>query len=440
MEGDDKMSETTSTSANVFNNRNFRLIFFGSVISEIADILDSFALGFYILEITNNNAFLQGLFLALGSGAAMLITPIGGVFGDRFNKVKIIYTCDYIRGALTIAAAIMMIVFQNPQKHVVILFILGTLSDLIGGFFSPASSALLPEIVSDDLLQQANSFFTVKSSLNSIIGVVLAGILYSVLPVHVLFFAVGICYILTGISEMFIKYDFKPKEETMSVKLVFSDMKDGLVYLRGKKAIIVFMGCILLINFFFNPIGGNFLPYFIVTDLSSAPSYLLDKVLSPEMWSSVINVVLAVFTLLGALALSAGNEEGKVGHKVSFRTLLFSLATTVLCAGYGVLVMAGKGINIYLIILALGSGFIGLILPSINIPISTAIMKIVDSDMLSKVMGLISVLSQGLIPVSSLIAGAVIQKWGCLPLLAGCSLGLLLTSGYMLINRDIKDV
>ena len=158
------------------------------------------------------------------------------------------------------------------------------------------------------------------------------------------------------------------------------------------------------------------------------------------MWSSVINVLLAVFTLLGALALSAGNEEGKVGHKVSFRTLLFSLSITVLSVGYGILVKSGKGISIYLIIICLGSALIGWILSAINIPVSTAIMKSVDSDMLSKVMGLISVLSQGLVPVSSLIGGAVIQKWGCLPLLAGCSVGLLAVSGYMLMNRDIKDV
>ncbi len=434
------MSESANTTSNVFKSSNFRLLFFGSTTSEIADILDSFTLGFYILETTGNNAFLQGLFLALGSGAAMLITPLGGVFGDRFNKVRIIYICDFIRGILTIAAAAMMILLKNPSEHVIILFILGTLSDLIRGFFSPASSALLPEIVSTDLIQQANSFFTVKSSLNSILGVVLAGILYSLLPVHVLFFAVGICYILSGISETFIRYDFVSKKETMTLPLMLSDMKKGLVYLKGKKAIITFMGCVLLINFFFNPVSGNFIPYFIASDLAEAPSYLLEKILSPEMWSSVFSVLLAIFSLLGALALSSQSETGKVGHKVSMRTLLFSLSITVLSITYGPLVLKGQGISIYLIIISTGSCFIGWILSAINIPVSTAIMKSVDSDMLSKVMGLISVLSQGLIPVSSLIAGTVIQKLGCLPLLAGCSIGLLLTSGYMLANRDINDV
>ena len=51
--------------ANVFANRNFRLVFLGALVSELGAILYSFAVGFYILEISDNNAFLQGLYLAL---------------------------------------------------------------------------------------------------------------------------------------------------------------------------------------------------------------------------------------------------------------------------------------------------------------------------------------------------------------------------------------
>ena len=59
--------------ANVFSLRNFRLVFFGALVSELGATLYSFAVSFYILEISGNNAFLQGLYLAL----------CGGVLGDR---------------------------------------------------------------------------------------------------------------------------------------------------------------------------------------------------------------------------------------------------------------------------------------------------------------------------------------------------------------------
>ena len=80
--------------ANAFQNRNFRLVFLGALVSELGAILYSFAVGFYILEISDNNAFLQGLYLALCGVALLLLTPVGGVLGDRVNKAKIMYICD----------------------------------------------------------------------------------------------------------------------------------------------------------------------------------------------------------------------------------------------------------------------------------------------------------------------------------------------------------
>ena len=76
------MNESPKT-ANVFKNRNFRLTFFGALVSELGAVLYSFAVSFYILEISNNNAFLQGLYLAVCGVMMLLFTPVGGVLGVR---------------------------------------------------------------------------------------------------------------------------------------------------------------------------------------------------------------------------------------------------------------------------------------------------------------------------------------------------------------------
>ena len=91
--------EKPGKGGNVFGSRNFRLVFFGALVSELGAGLYSFAVSFYILEISGNNAFLQGLYLALCGAMLLLFTPIGGVLGDRFNKAKIMFLCDYIKGA-----------------------------------------------------------------------------------------------------------------------------------------------------------------------------------------------------------------------------------------------------------------------------------------------------------------------------------------------------
>ena len=106
------MSNETKA-ANVFQNRNFRLVFLGALVSELGAILYSFAVGFYILEISDNNAFLQGLYLALCGVALLLLTPVGGVLGDRVSKAKIMYICDFIKGGMIVLATALMMILPS---------------------------------------------------------------------------------------------------------------------------------------------------------------------------------------------------------------------------------------------------------------------------------------------------------------------------------------
>ena len=89
--------------------------------------------------------------------------------------------------------------------------------------------------------------------MESILGVVLAGVLYAVLPLKVLFLAVGACFIASGISEMLIRYDHTPSAEPITLRLAVSDMREGILYLKGQKAIMAIIGAALFINFFFTP-------------------------------------------------------------------------------------------------------------------------------------------------------------------------------------------
>ncbi|MCR5311294.1 MAG: MFS transporter, partial [Lachnospiraceae bacterium] len=154
------MNNETMQKENVFKNRNFRLVFLGALVSELGALLYNFAVSFYILEISNNNAFLQGLYLALCGVAMLLFTPVGGVLGDRINKAKIMYVCDYIKGSEIILATVLMLLFREPSVHIAILFVLGITGNCVSGVFNPAAGALFPHILDAEQLQQANSYFS----------------------------------------------------------------------------------------------------------------------------------------------------------------------------------------------------------------------------------------------------------------------------------------
>ena len=425
---------------NVFVNRNYRLVFLGALVSELGALLYSFAVGFYILEISENNAFLQGLYLALCGVALLLFTPVGGVLGDRVNKAKIMYVCDYIKGGMIILATVLMMILPSPTAHIVILFILGILGNVVSGIFNPAAGAMLPNIVEPQQLQQANAYFSIKSSMESILGVVLAGILYAVLPLNVLFLAVGACFIASGVSEMLIRYAHTPSAEPITLRLAVSDMKDGVRYLKSQKAIMAILGAVLFINFFITPVTGNFVPYFIKTDLETAPAYLFDSLLKPELWSSVFSVCIGASSLVGAAMLSAREQEEKCGLKVAKRLCVFSGVMIALAIGYWGLVSTGVSLNAFLLVFCAGCLAVGFLLSFINIPLSTTIQRRVERNKLSKVSSLMSVGSQGMIPIASVIAGAALQTFGSTMLLAICAAGFTITAALLLTNRHIRSI
>ncbi len=433
------MKETANVK-NVFFVRNFRLVFFGALVSEIGSVLYSFAVSFLILDLTGNNAFLQGLYLALGSIVLLLVTPIGGIVSDRYNKSRIMAVCDGLSGLVIVMATLGMYLFADAKIQLVLLFAVGILTNLFAGFFSPASGSLLPLIVEEEQFQQANAYNSARSSLQSILGVILAGILYAAIPVRPLFLIVGSCYLISGISEMFIRYDQKSAAGKLTLKLALSDMKDGFRYVISQRSLLVMMAALMFVNFFLNPVNGNFLPLFIRADLTPAPGYLLDHLLTPEMWSSVISMFMAVSMLLGSLILSQRTPPEKCGRSVA-RCLGVSAATMIaFTVSYQLFSSGFISISAMLIIFCLFSLVLGYSISHINIPLNTTLMKIVSRDMLGKVVSITRFISMGLIPIASLLAGTVLQYSSPTALLAICSLGFTSTALFLLISPETRKI
>ena len=424
---------STHTPQNVFRSRNFRLVFFGALVSELGAVMYSFAVGFYILQISGNNAVLQGLYLAACGAATLLATPLGGVLGDRCRKSAIMSACDYVKGTVILLAGLLLLLFRAYDVQILILFAAGVCGSVISGIFSPASRALLPHIVEEERLQQANAYFTIKSSLESILGIVLAG-------VHLLLMLVGVCYILSGVSEMFIRYAHTAPKERLTLHLVWRDMQAGVDYLKGRKAILALMASTLFINFFFLPVGSNFIPYFVRTDIANAPRYLLDHWLTPELWSSVFTMLIGVSSLIGAAVLSARRQREKCGRMISLLLLVIAVIMIGLTFSYWLLIGRGASLNVFLVLFSVGCFAIGFLLTWINIPLSTTLMRVVDRAQLSKVSSISAMASQGLTPIAAMLAGFALQYLGSTGMLAICTAGLTVTAVCMFFNRHIREI
>lgn len=425
---------------NVFRYKNFTLAFLGALVSNLGNILYSFAVSFYILALTGNNAFIQGLYLATGGIVYVAVTLFGGVISDRFHKGKIMFICDYIKGGMLIAfTLLLMLVIKDANAKVAILFVIAVIGNIIAAIFSPAASSLLPRIVPEKSYQQAQSYYSLMQSSLGILGIVLAAVLYSVLDIHVLFFIVGACYVLSGVSEMFINYDYQKKEDKLTVKQVFSDIGDGIKYIFNFKSLLFLMLGILFLNFFVAPLSSNFLPYFVATDVASN-NYLFKDMLQPEMWSSIIQVAYAIGMIIMALILSTRPKKDKIYKGLSISLSIFAGLFAILTTIYILFAQSVVDINVMLIAFVPIGLTMGMTLVTINIPISTTMMTIVDKEKLGKVSSVMDVGSQGLIPLSNFLAGLVIAGFGPSWLCIICTVGLIGMTVFIVLNKYVKQL
>lgn len=425
---------------NVFRNKNFVLIFLGALVSNIVSLFYSFAVSYWILDITNNNAIIQGAYLGTCGLTFVLFSLIGGVLSDRFNKAKLMYICDYVKGFLIIISSIIIFLTKdNTTVSIVLLFLLGIASNIIASIFAPASTALLPLILEKQQLQQANSYMSVLSSLQSIIGLFLAGILYASLSITTIFFIVGICYIFSAISEMFIRYDHKQSENKLTLKMTISDIKEGFVYVKSQKSLTSLLIIIILCNFFLSPVTSNFVTYFIKTDVATTPNYLFHEVIKPEMWGATLSILISISSIIFSIIISTKPLSKNTGQNLKKWLAIFALIVIGISLSYVVLIDKNDLLNAYLIVLSVGAFLMGMSMSFINIPVYTVIQTITDGDKLGKVSSITNMISQGLVPLSTFAAGFIIEYLGSSSLLIACSIGFMLTAIMAIFNKSMNS-
>ena len=422
---------------NVFRNRNFVLTFLGAAVSNVGALFYSFAVSFWILELTDNNAVIQGAYLAATGLTFVLFSPVGGVICDRHNKARVMVVCDLLRGSLILAASLLILLVDRTRFSVIALFVAGVLGNVIGAIFSPASTALLPRIVEEERLQQANSYFSVLNSFQSIIGGILAAALYAAMPVTTLFFVVAGCYLLSGISEMFIRYDGDDRRAAAASPL--ADVREGFSYVLGHPFLLPLVSTILFLNFFFTPVTDNFFAYFLKTDVAGH-DYIFSSFLAPEMWNSVFGACIAITSIVTGIVLSTRPKKERMGRPLVRWTLCVSGMLLFVALSYYLLVDRGASLNAFLLIVCVACLALGVALVNINVPGNTLIQILVDPDKLGKVSAILNMGSQGLVPVAAFLAGYAIEYLGTSALLFLCGGGMLAVSLVGMFNKRISEI
>lgn len=407
------------TKVNIFKNKNFNLLFAGVMVSNIAHVLFNFAISLYILRIANEAygvekaALIQAAYLAISGIILLVCMPIGGVFADKLNKVRTMYITDFIRGITIGLVAISMLFFDRAIMILILLFIMNIILSINSALFNPASGSLLRFIVKDEELQQASAYMQGSTNLQNIVGLILGGIIFATLGIFWVFVINTFGYIFSAISEMFIRYDHKvhtTDDEQITLRGVVDDMKSGMKYLFNEKAIFATILMALGINLFFSPIFSNAVPYFIEFGLGGEPTYLWDSFLTRETWYSILSVSFSVSSILMALYLSTKRTKAKYGKQFKHAIFGANVVVTVIALVMMFYYLNWITIDIALLGLTVSFFVVGFMTMRFNVPMSLIIQRNVEPKQLGKVSSVISVLSQALIPIGSMLAGVIISQ------------------------------
>ena len=107
------------------------------------------------------------LFLTIAT--AGLVAPIAGALGDRYDRRRVM-----IASELTTAVFALGMVFAHAP---LLLIALAACASLAQAPFMPASSASVPNLVSDDRLEWANSTISVGRNIGALLGPLIGGVL-----------------------------------------------------------------------------------------------------------------------------------------------------------------------------------------------------------------------------------------------------------------------
>jgi MFS family permease len=211
--------------------RDFRNLWLGQMVSTIGAEIAVVAVPFQVYELTGSTA-LVGL-LGLASLVPLLFVPlVGGAFADALDRRTVVLVTE------TGLAAVSVLFLVNallPGPQVWALFVLQALAVAVYSFGRPALASLAPRLVPDEELAAANSLTSVYSSLSSVAGPALGGVIIATAGVPWTF---GIDAATYAASLLVIGWLPRLPPLGEVDRPSFRSILDGFRFLKGRQALI----------------------------------------------------------------------------------------------------------------------------------------------------------------------------------------------------------
>ena len=367
-------------------NRHFVLLWQGQLVSQLGSQMFSLALLFWLLE-TTGSATLMGLIMMTAMIPAALLGPLGGTLADLVSRKTLIVWMDVVRGlaALGLVGAVWLL---EPDRAITAVFVAMVIFGIAGAAFNPAMGAAVPDIVPPARLARANSLMQGSYMVVMTAGQASGGFLYALFGPIALFIANGASYLVSAFTESFIRIPQKAPAQHLELAGIYrrfkTDTIEGFRYVWSNPGLRLLFGVAAVLNFFLSPIGIT-LPIFVRDFLGRGPEFL-----------GLIGASQGLGAIAGFVLMSAWDVPRKLRSTVvicAIAVMGLSLAT----AGWLSSVTATLPLMFAM----------GFVQPLANVTIQTVIQGTTPTEIRGRVMGVLSTLAVGLMPISMGLAGVI---------------------------------
>ena len=259
--------------------RDFTLVVAGQIISLFGNAILRFALPLYLLRRTGSSS-LFGAVTACSFIPMILFSLVGGVLADRLNKRNIMVALDFgTAGLILLFYPLHGEVPIVPLMIVCLMILYG-----ISGIYQPAVQASIPVLLQREQIMQGNAVINMVSTLSSLLGPVIGGILFGAWGITPILLISVACFICSAIMEIYIRIPHQKQESRAGIlSIVRGDLRESWQYVKAERP--AFLSVVLVLALF-------------------------NLILSAAM---IVGIPIMVVELLGMSDASLGVTQGALG-------------------------------------------------------------------------------------------------------------------------------
>ncbi|CCG42213.1 MFS transporter [Magnetospirillum molischianum] len=374
--------------ARALHHRNYRLFFAGQLISLIGTWMQTVAQSWLVYRLTGS-AELLGLMGFAAQGPVFLLTTLGGVVADRFDRHRIMLitqTCAMV------LAAILATLTLTERVQVWELFALATLLGISNAFDIPARQAFVVEMVGRDDLPNAIALNSSLFNGARLFGPAIAGLLVAA-------GGEGWCFAVNAVSYLAVISGLlamrrHPEPILPSQASVLAHVREGFAFVASHipiRALMLLLGISSLMGISYTVL----MPIFADRILGGGPAGL-----------GILMSASGLGALSAAIILAARGKLQGLETWVAHGSIAFGLALVLFSLSPWFWLSAA---------ILVGAGFSFMVQMAAS---NTLIQMMVPDRYRGRTMALYSMMFIGMAPFGALLAGLLAGRIGAPPTVA----------------------